>query len=176
MKKDGSYTYNWDSSDEVICGDTNPDIDGNIGSTVRYKGFSMTVNFRYRWGGQAALTTLLNKVENITKDAIRYNQDKRALHDRWQKPGDIAKFKRIDDTSITNMSSRFIADDNTFECKSISLGYEDTTSDWIRKFGLSSVTFRIYMNDIFRISTIKQERGIDYPFQRAISASLGLRF
>lgn len=176
VKKDGSYTYNWDSSDEVICGDTNPDIDGNIGSTVRYKGFSMTVNFRYRWGGQAALTTLLNKVENITKDAIRYNQDKRALHDRWQKPGDIAKFKRIDDTSITNMSSRFIADDNTFECKSISLGYEDTTSDWIRKFGLSSVTFRIYMNDIFRISTIKQERGIDYPFQRAISASLGLRF
>lgn len=33
--------------------------------------------------------------------------------------GDVAKFKRIDDTSLTNMSSRFVADDNTLECKSI---------------------------------------------------------
>lgn len=176
LKKDGSYTYKWDSSDEVICGDSTPDVDGNIGTTLRYKGFSLTANFRYRWGGQAKLSTLLNKVENISSLAVKYNQDKRALYDRWQKPGDIAKFKRIDDTSTTNLSSRFIADDNTFECKTISLGYEDNTSKWIQTFGLSSVTFRIYMNDIFRISTIKEERGLDYPFQRAISASLGLRF
>ena len=176
LKKDGTYTYKWDSSEEVICGDSTPDAEGNIGSTVRYKGFSLGVNFRYRWGGQTMLSTLFNKVENISSEAIRYNQDKRALYDRWQKPGDLAKFKRIDDTSRTDMSSRFIADDNTFECKSISLGYETATAKWLRKMGLSSLIFRVYMNDIFRISSIDEERGLDYPFQRSVSASLSLRF
>lgn len=176
QKKDGSYTYKWDSSDEVVCGDLTPDAEGYIGTNVRYKGFSLGMNFRYRLGGQAFLETLFNKVENISSAAIRYNQDKRALYDRWQEPGDKAKFKRIDDTSVTNMSSRFIADDNTLECKSISLGYENTTVKWLKTVGLTSFMFRVYMNDIFRLSTIKEERGLSYPFQRSVSASLNLRF
>lgn len=176
LKKDGTYTYKWDSSEEVVCGDATPDVEGYIGSNVRYKGFSLGVNFRYRVGGQTFLETLFNKVENISSEAIRYNQDKRALYDRWQKPGDKAKFKRIDDTSVTNMSSRFIADDNTLECKSISLGYESTTAKWLKTVGLSSFIFRVYMNDIFRLSTVKEERGLSYPFQRSVSASLNLRF
>ncbi len=176
LKKDGTYTYKWNSSEEVVCGDSTPDAQGNIGTTLRWKGFSFGANFAYRWGGQTQLTTLLSKVENISSTAIKYNQDKRALHDRWQQPGDVAKFKRIDDTSTTNMSSRFIADENTLECTSLSFGYEDTKSDWVHKMGLSSLTFRIYANSIFRLSTVKEERGLDYPFSRSISASLGLRF
>ena len=176
QRKDGSYTYNWDSNEEIIVGDTNPDFEGNFGSTVRYKGFSLGVNFRYRYGGQMFLSTLFNKVEGLSASDLQYNQDKRALYDRWQKTGDVAKFKRIDDTSLTNMSSRFVADDNTLECKSISLGYETTNATWLKPIGLSSLTFRVYMNDIFRVSTVKEERGLDYPFQRAVSASLSVRF
>lgn len=176
MRKDGTYTYKWDSSEEVVVGDTSPDVEGNVGTTVRWHGFSFGMNFRYRCGGQAFLSTLFNKVESLSQTDLQYNQDKRALYDRWQKPGDVAKFKRIDDTSTTNMSSRFVADDNTFECKSVSLGYETTKAAWLKTFGLTSFNFRVYMNDIFRISSIKDERGIDYPFQRALSASLSLRF
>ena len=176
MRKDGSYTYEWNSKDEVIVGDSNPDIEGNFGSTLRYKDFSFGINFRYRYGGQAFLSALFNKVEGLGDSDLQYNQDKRALYDRWQKPGDIAKFKRINDVSDTEMSSRFIADDNTLECKSISLGYETTRAKWLKAVKLTSFSFRIYMNDIFRLSTIKDERGIDYPFQRAISASMNIRF
>lgn len=176
IRKDGTYTYEWDINEEVVCGDLTPDFDGNISSTLRYKGFSLGVNFRYRYGGQIVLNTLLNKVENISEAELRYNQDVRALHDRWQKPGDVAKFKRIDDTSATKTTSRFIADDNTLECKSISLGYENSTASWLKTLGLTSMNFRVYMNDIFRLSTVKEERGLDYPFQRSISATLGLRF
>ena len=77
------------------------------------------------------LSTLFNKVENISDVQVKYNQDKRALYGRWQKPGDIAKFKRIDDTTVTNMSSRFIADDNTLELSTLSVGYETTTGKWL---------------------------------------------
>lgn len=126
IRKDGSYTFKWDSADEVICGDSTPDVEGSFGTSFYWKGFSVNAIFSYRYGGQAFLSTLFNKVENISDVQVKYNQDKRALYDRWQKPGDIAKFKRIDDTSTTNMSSRFIADDNTLELSTVSVGYETT--------------------------------------------------
>lgn len=31
-------------------------------------------------------------------------------------------------------------------------------------------------DDIFRISSFKEERGLDYPFARSVSFSLGVRF
>lgn len=176
IRKDGSYTYDWDASDEVVCGDTTPDIEGTFGTYLYWKGFSLNAIFTYRYGGQAQLSTLFNKVENISETQMKYNQDKRALYDRWQKPGDYAKFKRIDDTSTTNMSSRFIADDNTLEFTSLSLGYETTTAKWLQTIGASAFNVRIYGNNLFRLSTIKEERGIDYPFSRNISASVGFRF
>ena len=118
----------------------------------------------------------MNSRENISDVQVKYNQDKRALYGRWQKPGDIAKFKRIDDTTVTNMSSRFIADDNTLELSTLSVGYETTTGKWLQSIGASSFNVRIYGNNLFRLSTIKEERGIDYPFSRKISASIGVRF
>ena len=176
LKKNGEYTFKWDSDEEVEVGDTNPKAQGNFGTTIRWKGFSLGLNFQYRLGGQTTLNTLLKKVENISNTSIKYNQDRRALHDRWQKPGDNAKFKRIDDTSTTNMSTRFIADENTLQCTSLSLGYENTTASWLRTVGLSSFYCRMYTNNLFRLSTVKEERGLDYPFSRSVSASIGLRF
>lgn len=176
IRKDGSYTFKWDSADEVICGDSTPDVEGAFGTSFYWKGFSVNAIFSYRYGGQAFLSTLFNKVENISDVQVKYNQDKRALYDRWQKPGDIAKFKRIDDTSTTNMSSRFIADDNTLELSTVSVGYETTAGKWLQSIGASSFNVRIYGNNLFRLSTIKEERGIDYPFSRKISASVGIRF
>lgn len=176
IRKDGSYTFKWDSADEVICGDSTPDVEGAFGTSFYWKGFSVNAIFSYRYGGQAFLSTLFNKVENISDVQVKYNQDKRALYDRWQKPGDIAKFKRIDDTSTTNMSSRFIADDNTLELSTVSVGYETTAGKWLQSIGASSFNVRIYGNSLFRLSTIKEERGIDYPFSRRISASVGIRF
>ena len=132
-------------------------------------------NFRYRVGGQIFLSALYNKVENISDQDVYYNQDKRALYDRWQKPGDVAKFKAISLNETTPMSSRFVADENTLSCESVSIGYE-TQDRWLRHFGASSMTIRGYMNDIFRISTVKNERGLDYPFARSVAFSLGIRF
>lgn len=149
IRKDGSYTFKWDSADEVICGDSTPDVEGAFGTSFYWKGFSVNAIFSYRYGGQAFLSTLFNKVENISDVQVKYNQDKRALYDRWQKPGDIAKFKRIDDTSTTNMSSRFIADDNTLELSTVSVGYETTAGKWLQSIGASSFNVRIYGNNLF---------------------------
>jgi len=175
IKKDGTQTFKFDYDDEVVVGNTEPKYEGVIGTSFYYKGFSVSVNLRYRWGGQIFMNTLYNKVENISEWALKNNQDKRALYDRWQKPGDVAKFKAISLTETTPISSRFVKDENTLSGESISIGYE-TQAAALKKYGISSLTVRGYMNDIFRISTVKDERGLDYPFARSVSFSLGLTF
>ncbi len=176
LRKDGTYTYEWNSDDEVLFGDSNPDFTGAFSTSFIYKGFSVAAAFTFRSGADVMLNTLMNKVENISQTQQRYNQDIRALTDRWKKPGDIAKYKRIDDSSVTQPSSRFVATEHTLQCSSISLGYRTSSAAFLRYFGASSVDVRAYMNDIFRLSNIKEERGLSYPFQRSFSISLGLSF
>ena len=112
-KKDGTQTFVYSTDDEIIVGSSRPDVEGVIGSTFYYKGLSVSMSLRYRLGGQVMASALYSKVENIGRQQIYYNQDRRALHDRWQKPGDKAKFKSIKETSSTPMSSRFVRTENT---------------------------------------------------------------
>lgn len=176
LKKNGTPTYEWNADDEVLIGDSTPDIQGNFSTSFLYKGFSFGASFSFKMGGDVTLSTLMDKVENIGSDARKYNQDVRALTDRWKKPGDIAKYKRIDDTSTSHITTRFIKTENTLTCGSINIGYRTSTAKFLHSIGASSVDLRFYMNDIFRISNIKEERGLSYPFQRSCSMSLGLSF
>lgn len=176
LKKNGTPTYEWNAEDEVLVGDSNPDIQGNLSTSFLYKGFSFGASFSFKMGGEVTLSTLMDKIENISGDALRKNQDVRALTDRWKKPGDIAKYKRIDDTSTSHITTRFIKTENTFSCGSINIGYRTATAKFLNAIGATSFDIRFYMNDIFRISNIKEERGLSYPFQRSCSMSLGLSF
>lgn len=175
LKKDNTPTYIYDANDQVKVGNSTPKVEGVVGTSLFYKGLSCSINFRYRQGGQIFLQTLYDKVENISAADLRQNQDKRALYDRWKKPGDQAKFKAISLTETTPISSRFVMDENTFSCESVTVNYE-TQAKWLRVAGISSLTVSASSSDIFRISSVKNERGLNYPFQRSVNFSLGLRF
>lgn len=176
LNRNNEQTFVHNYQDEVVVGNSEPDVEGVIGTSFLYKGFSASVYLRYRLGGQAFMQTLYEKVENISRGNVTLNQDKRALYDRWKQPGDIARFKSISETDFTPMSSRFVADNNTLTGESFSLGYENSTASWLKYARLRSISFKVYMNDIFYISTIKNERGIDYPFARSVSFSASARF
>lgn len=176
VTKGGDLTFVHNYSDEQVVGNSDPDLEGIIGTSFSYKGFNANIGFRYRVGGQIFAQTLFDKVEHITAQNRGLNQDKRALYDRWQKPGDNAKFKAITDIANNPMSSRFVQDNNVLSGETISLGYENSTANWLKRVRASSVNFRVYAYDIFRISTVKNERGIDYPFARSVSFSAGVRF
>lgn len=171
IKKDGTYTYDFSYDDEVVVGNTRPTAEGTFGSNFGYKGFTAGLTFRYRLGGESFNTAVYNKVENISTTGLDRNQDKRALYDRWQKPGDIAQFKDIADQSTTPMSSRFVQKENTLTLESVQVGYEFDPA-FARKLGISGLRLNAYMNDIFRVSSIKEERGTDYPFARSVSFAL----
>ena len=114
-------------------------------------------------------------MENISESSLKYNQDKRALYDRWQKAGDRAQFKGISLTETTKISSRFVQREDVLSGESISAGY-DFNPKGLAKFGVSAIRLQANMNDIFRVSSVKEERGIDYPFARTMSMSLSVTF
>lgn len=176
LNKNGKQTFTHSFEDEQVVGNAEPKVQGVIGVSLQYKGFSGGLNLRYRYGGQSFMQTLYDKVENVSYTDLAYNQDKRALYDRWQAPGDIAAFKAISTNAATPISSRFVQDNNQLIGESFNLGYETMNKTWLRAAGLSSLMLRAYMNDIFYLSTIKNERGLDYPFARSVSFSLSLGF
>ncbi len=175
IRKDGTYSFTYDADDEVVVGDTQPKLEGLIGTTFYYKGFSVGCYLRYRFGGQIFNSSVFQKVENIGTEEVYLNQDRRALYERWSENNREAYYKGISMVQTTDKSSRFVMDENTLTGESFNLGYEFPVHI-TRKMRISAMSLQFTMNDIFRASTVKVERGIDYPFARSFQFSLGITF
>ena len=178
LSRDGQRTSEWNAVDLVPCGDTEPDLAGTLSTNFTWRGLTFTVAARYQFGGQYYNKTLLDKVENAN---LRYNVDRRAYTDRWAAPGDLVAFKAVT-TNVngqqTKASSRFVMDNNELVLNVINLEYrfESRYEKFIKQMGLTSASVGLYMEDLFHLSTIKQERGITYPMSRQVSMSLSLTF
>lgn len=173
IKKDGTLTYEWSAADYIVGGDSNPLYNGTFGANVQYKGLRANFAFTFRTGGQQYNTTLVNRVENAD---FNYNVDVRALTDRWKQPGDNALYKNIADKTDTRPTSRFVQDLHELLFSSVSLGYDFGDAAWLKKFRLNRVNCMLNLNDLARISSVKTERGLDYPYARTISGSLQITF
>ena len=168
----GNPTYTWSSADKVACGDTAPTVQGSFGANADWKGFNLNMSFLYECGGQLYNQTLVDRVENAN---ISSNVDRRFLYDRWQKPGDIAKFKDIRDDSRTELTSRMIQDNNVLQFKSLSLSYT-FPQDWTRKWAVDRLKLTFLVEDLFYWSSKKRERGIDYPYSHSFNSGLQVQF
>lgn len=172
-KKDGSVTYTYDVNDQVVCGDTQPKWNGNFGLNGEIHGWGWNITMNYRWGGQIYNQTLVDKVENAK---LQYNVDRRVLSDRWQKPGDVALYKAITGQGITYPTSRFVSDYNVFTLSSLTLSYDFRNCRFVRNSFLERLKVSAYTSDLFVISSVKTERGTDYPFARTFSLSAQVTF
>ena len=175
IRKDGSYSFTYDVDDEVVVGDLQPKVEGLFGTTLYFKGLSFGCYIRYRYGGQIFNSSLFQKVENIGVQDIYNNHDRRALYDRWSENNREAYFKGISLVQKTEKSSRFVMDENTLAGESFNLGYE-FPDRIVRKMRLGALSVQMTMTDVFRASSVRVERGIDYPFARTVTMSLGITF
>lgn len=174
VKKDGTLTNVWSASDKQYCGQTDPKYRSLINSLVQWKGWQLNIAFSCYWGGQMYNSTLLDKVEVNWADITSGNVDARVLKDRWMKPGDNSFYTKIG-YNKPKATSRYVFDNNSISLSSVSLQYR-LTSHWLRKAGLTSVTFGANASDLFYISTVKQERGTSYPYARNIQGYMKLIF
>lgn len=185
LTRDGNTTFEYNPNDMVVVGNSSPDYRGIFGFNGEYKGFGLNMIFRFKKGGQMYNQTLVNKVENID---INYNVDRRVLTGRWKEPGDISKFKRLtgcvdsddEDTLCNNEkrtrpTSRFVQDLSQLDIAAVSL-YYNFPQHLLDNFGARRLRLGVNMNDVATFSTVRIERGTQYPFARRVSFSLSATF
>ncbi|MDR6785518.1 TonB-linked SusC/RagA family outer membrane protein [Pedobacter africanus] len=176
LKKNGQHTFIYDVNDQIVMGNSRAKAEGVFNTTVFYKGFTAGVYIRYIFGRDLFNDALFSKVENISYQDLVNNQDKRALYSRWKNSGDVSEFKSIAITDDGPKSSRFIQTENSFTGESIHLGYEFRGGQWLDKAKLSTLNLTARSNNLFYSSSVRRERGIDYPFAYTVSLSIRATF
>lgn len=174
LKRDGAVTYVWDAREMVDLGDSEAKGSGAFGFNARYKNLTLSATFQYEFGGYRYNETLRANVENA--DIAGSNVDKRVLTDRWQKPGDKVMLKDIADRELTTRpTSRFMQEYNTLSLTSLTLQYE-CPREISRKIGIERLRVEGNCGELFRLSSVKQERGLSYPFARNFNFTLMINF
>ncbi len=174
IKENGSYTYKYDVNDKVEVGDTNPLLQGSLSSFLTYRKFSLGLNFSYTLGGDIYNETRASKIENINP---RYNADIRAFTQRWEQPGDVVPYLDISKEGGTSFvhTDRFVERENELWLSSVNFQY-DVPQSLIDRLGLQKLYVGIGAEDLFRLSTVKYERGTAYPYSRNVNFTLSVTF
>ena len=175
LNRDGTVTDKWDATQEVVCGNTQPDFNGAFGVNISYKQWSLFASFLYEWGGQQYNQTLVDRVENAK--IAQGNVDLRVLTDRWQKPGDVAQFKNIKDASLTTLpTSRFVQDNSFLRLNALTLTY-DFNREWLKcNLGLRMLRLEASTSDLINWNSVRQERGLSYPKSYKFNFSVKAQF
>lgn len=172
LGRDGQFTTKWKAEDQVVGGTETPDLFGNLGTQVMYKQWQLNLFLLYSLGGDIYNQTLVNRVENADP---HFNVDRRVLEGRWKKEGDVSRFKDISDLSVTKPTSRFVEKNNYLHLTSLNLSYEFDRRQ-IERLNLERLKLILYANDVFNWSSVKQERGLNYPFSRSFTLTVQVGF
>ncbi|MBO9635571.1 MAG: SusC/RagA family TonB-linked outer membrane protein [Chitinophagaceae bacterium] len=185
VKKDGTTTFLWNAADMVAAGNSLPAFTGIFGISGEYQGFGFNITGRYLGGNQLYNQTLVDRVENVD---MAYNVDKRVLTGRWLYPGQPALFKRLGTFSYfdengdpvqarerTRATTRFVQDRNEISIGAVSAYYQ-FNDNLVKRMGMQRLRVGANMNEIATFSTIKIERGTEYPFARTLSIFLSATF
>ncbi len=168
IKRNGELTFTYDPADKVNVGDQLPVVSGNFFANARYKNFTASAYLGFRYGGYIYNTTRASKVEGADP---RYNADVRVFESRWKEPGDIADYKDIKDQSMPRQTTRFVEKENTLNLQRFNVAYE-FDAPVAAKLGARKLSVGLGVNDLFRFSTVRMERGTNYLYSRGLDISI----
>ena len=118
LNGDGQIT----DADQMIIGDPNPDIYGNIFTSVAWKRLKLDVRFNYSLGND-----VYNYLRAQLEGGNRFMNQTTALQRRWQVEGQITDVPRVtfqDPMGNARFSDRWIEDGSYLRLKSATLSYD----------------------------------------------------
>lgn len=155
-------------------GVTTPTAEGYFGVNANYKRFSVSINGSAHFGGLKYNQPLVDRVENADP---HYNVDVRVFDEKWKQRGDRTFFKNIAGLGTTDVTSRFVQNNNELRLQFVYIAYDiDMSRSFLLKISAKSFKIAFTMNDLWRWGAIKEERGIDYPFAGSATISLQAGF
>ena len=111
-----------DEADRTIIGDPNPDIYGNIFTSVAWKRLKLDVRFNYSLGND-----VFNYMRQQLEGGSRFMNQTTAMNRRWQAEGQQTDMPRItfqDPLGNSRFSDRWIEDGSYLKLKSVTLSYD----------------------------------------------------
>lgn len=156
--KDGNKEIN--SADMQFIGDPNPDIYGNIFTSLSWKRLRLDVNFNYSLGNDA-----YNYQRAQLEGGNRFMNQTVAMVNRWSYEGqvtDMPKAEWNDPMGNARFSDRWIEDASYLRLKSITLSYELPINNTF----LHGLTFWGQANNVF---TVSKYLGLDPEFSMSNS-------
>ena len=168
-------------ADRVVIGDPNPDIYGNIFTTVAWKRLKLDVNFNYSLGND-----VYNYMRSQLEGGSRFLNQTKAMNRRWQAEGQVTDVPRItfqDPMGNARFSDRWIEDGSYLRLKTVTLSYTlPLKSEYIQGLqfwlqGNNLLTFSKYLGSDpeFATTTSVIGQGIDLgqlPQSRSIVAGV----
>jgi TonB-linked SusC/RagA family outer membrane protein len=119
--KDMDFNGVIDERDMEYLGDSNPLFSGGFGGNIRYRNFSLTSFFHFKYNFDVVNATRMAS-ENM------YNKDNQSMAtiSRWRKPGDITNVPRALQYNGFNWlgSDRFVEDASYIRLKTLTLSYK----------------------------------------------------
>lgn len=173
VDNNGTVTTNSSGISKIGVGNSQPKINGRLGTSFRWKGLMVDMSFAIRWGSKKLNSTLLGRVENASIKSG--NVDRRVMFLRWKQAGDIAAYKGLGNDDATMANDCFVFTEKTLTFGSANITYE-LPRTWINSFKIERLALTASMSDIFYISNIEQERGTDYPYSRKPTFSVSCTF
>lgn len=155
---DGNKEIN--ENDMVVIGDPNPDIYGNIFTTLTYKRFKLDVNFNYSVGND-----VYNYMRQQLESGSRFMNQTTAMTQRWMAEGQITNVPKAsfdDPMGNSRFSDRWIEDGSYLRLKSVTLSYKLPMNSTF----LQGLEFWIQGNNLF---TITKYLGTDPEFSSTSS-------
>ena len=154
-------------ADRTVIGDPNPDIYGNIFTTLNYKRLRLDINFNYSLGND-----VYNYMRQQFESGSRFMNQTTAMTRRWQNEGQQTDIPRVffqDPMGNARFSDRWIEDGSYLRLKCVTLSYSlpiNTTflqglQFWIQGNNLLTLTKYFGTDPEFALSGSVIGQGID---------------
>ena len=147
-------------ADMQVIGDPNPDIYGNIFTSLSYKRIRLDVNFNYSLGNDA-----YNYLRTQLEGGNRFMNQSVAMANRWSYEGQVTDMPKVtweDPMGNARFSDRWIEDASYLRLKAITLSYELPINNTF----IHGLTFWGQANNVF---TISKYLGADPDFSMSNS-------
>lgn len=154
-------------ADRTFIGDANPDIYGNIWSTLSYRNITLDVGFNYCVGND-----IYNYMRQQLESGSRFMNQTSALANRWTYEGQVTDIPRAtygDPMGNSAFSDRWIEDGSYLRLKEVTLSYKLPINNtyiqgitvWARATNLFTVTNYLGINPEVSMGNNVLYQGID---------------
>ncbi len=178
LDKEGKETMKWDPANRLPVGDVLPEAIGALNNTFSYKNWDLAANIYYSIGGDIYESSAKRQL-GVQTD---WNSDARVF-DRWQQPGDDARYPRRTLNTFTYGSTtpwinttQWLEDGSYVRLRSLSIGYRLPASA-ARKYNLDGARIAFVATNLLTWTNYtgldpEIARDFESPTDRNMSGSI----